>query len=152
MTVAKYPGCPMKQESSKTTLISIVTFSCEKTVTWEITTKCSWFWHLIQTSILLNKTKICPKFFISPVIMYWKHKNTRPHFRNAKTRDIIWLLNLEFTLKLGLQISVENYFKDQRRPSSRLPTVMCRIYFYLLAQRIQYQLATRFCIHNSELG
>ena len=37
----------------------------------------------------------------------------------------LWLLELYF-LKLGLQINAADYFNDQRRPSSRLASVLLR--------------------------
>ena len=81
----------------------------------------------VQISILLNKTeifKIWTKFFTFPVIN-WQHKKGKPHFGNGRTRGILWSLSLRnLLLNLGLQINVSNYFKDQRRPSTRLARLL----------------------------
>jgi len=76
--------------------------------------------HFVQILILLSKTKfveIWTKFYISPVIL--KAQKGRSHLGKIVINNFTILL-----LNLGLRINAANYFKDQRRPTIRLATVM----------------------------
>ena len=76
-----------------------------------------------QFSYIKPKLSIFERsFFKFPIIL--KAQKARSHYGNAKIREFVLINSRNLLLRLILRINVANYFKDQKRHSNRLATVM----------------------------